>query len=134
MQRTLMLGLATAAATVVAASPADAQRWRGGDWRTVGFTTVQGRGDSDTIRVRGAERFRQLRVCVFNGPIQMRDVDVRFRNGGHQDIGTRQLMRAGTCTRSIDLAGHRRDVTAVRLQYAPLQRGWTRPVVRVQAR
>src|SRR5207237_8412336 len=133
MTRTLVLALATAAATVVAASPADAQRWRGGDWRTVGFTTVQGR-DNDTIRVRGTERYRQLRVCVFNGPIQMRDVDVRFRNGGHQDIATRDLMRAGTCTRNIDLSGNRRHVTAVRLQYAPLQRGWTRPVVRVQAR
>jgi len=133
MTRTLMLGLITAAATIVAASPADAQRWRGGDWRTVGFTTVQGR-DNDTIRVRGTERFRQLRVCVFNGPIQMRDVDVRFRNGGHQDIATRDLMRAGTCTRNIDLSGNRRDVTAVRLKYAPLQRGWVRPVVRVQVR
>ena len=133
MTRTLMLGLATAAAAIVVASPAHAERWRGGDWRTVGFTTVQGR-DNDTIRVRGTERYRQLRVCVFNGPIQMRDVDVRFRNGGHQDIATRDLMRAGTCTRNIDLSGNRRDVTAVRLQYAPLQRGWTRPVVRVQAR
>ena len=133
MKRTLILGLATAAATVIAASPADAQRGRGSPWRTVGFTSVQGR-DNDTIRVRGAERYRQLRVCVFNGPIQMRDVEVRFRNGGSQDIGTRQLMRAGTCTRNIRLAGNRRDVTAVRLQYAPLQRGWTRPVVRVQVR
>jgi hypothetical protein len=79
-------------------------------------------------------RYRQLRVCVFNGPIQMRDVDVRFRNGGHQDIGTRSLMRAGTCTRNLDLRGNFRDVTAVRLKYAPLARGWIRPVVRVQAR
>ena len=133
MKRTLMLGLATAAATVAAASPADAQRWSNGNWRTVGFTTVQGR-DNDTIRVRGTERYRQLRVCVFNGPIQMRDVDVRFRNGGHQDIATRDLMRAGTCTRNIDLSGNRRDVTAVRLKYAPLARGWVRPTVRVQVR
>nr|NUR38000.1 hypothetical protein [Sphingomonas sp.] len=133
MKRTLMLGLATAAVTIVAVSPANAQRWRGGDWRTVGFTTVQGH-DSDTIRVRGAERFRQLRVCVFNGPIQMRDIDVRFRNGGTQDLPTRDLMRAGTCTRNIDLAGNRRNVEAVRLRYAPLQRGWVHPVVRVQVR
>jgi hypothetical protein len=64
----------------------------------------------------------------------MRDVDVRFRNGGHQDIGTRQLMRAGTCTRKLDLRGARHDVTRVRLKYTPLARGWVRPVVRVQAR
>jgi hypothetical protein len=75
-----------------------------------------------------------MRVCVFNGPIQMRDLDVRYRNGGRQDIGVRQLMRAGTCTRNIDLAGRRRDVTSVRLKYAPLARGWVRPLVRVQVR
>ena len=82
----------------------------------------------------GTARYRQLRVCVFNGPIQMRDLDVRYRNGGRQDIPVRDMMRAGTCTRNIDLAGNRRDVTAVRLKYAPLSRGWARPVVRVQVR
>ena len=91
-------------------------------------------GVSDNIRVRGTARYRQLRVCVYGGPIQMRDVDVRFRNGGHQDIGTRQLMRAGTCTRSLDLRGARRDVTQVRLKYSPLARGWVRPLIRVQVR
>jgi hypothetical protein len=75
-----------------------------------------------------------MRVCVYGGPIEMRDVDVWFRNGGHQDIGTRSLMRAGTCTRNLDLRGHRRDVYQVRLKYMPLRRGWIRPVVRVQAR
>ena len=84
---------------------------------------VQGR-DADTVRVPGTARYRQMRVCVSGGPIRMRDVDVRFRNGGHQDIGTRQLMRAGTCTRTLDLRGSRRDVTAVRLKYTPLARGW----------
>ena len=75
-----------------------------------------------------------MRVCVFGGPIEMRDIDVRFRNGGHQDIGTRALMRAGTCTRNLDLRGARRDVTQIRLRYSPLARHWVRPVVRVQVR
>jgi hypothetical protein len=134
MKETLLLAAATAATALTAAAPVAAQRWNAnGPWRTVGFTTVQGR-DNDTIRLPGTARYRQLRVCVFNGPIQMRDVDVRFRNGGHQDIGTRSLMRAGTCTRNLELRGNFRDVTAVRLKYAPLARGWVRPVVRVQAR
>jgi len=64
----------------------------------------------------------------------MRDVDVRFRNGGQQDIGTRQLMRAGTCTRNLDLRGARRDVSEIRLKYQPLARGWVRPTIRVQVR
>ena len=132
MKRMIILA-ATAAATIVATTPADAQRWRANAWRTIGYTTVGGR-DNDTIRLRGTERYRQLRVCVFGGPIHMRDVDVRFRNGGHQDIGTRSLMRASSCTRNLDLRGYARDVTQVRLKYTPLARGWVRPVVRVQAR
>ena len=133
MTRTFILAASAAVATTLGtAVPADAQRYNS-SWRTVGSTRVQGR-DTDTIRVPGTARYHQMRVCVSGGPIQMRDVDVRFRNGGHQDIGTRQLMRAGTCTRNVDLRGNRRDVTAVRLSYAPLARGWIRPTVRVQVR
>lgn len=131
MKRMLILGAATVGALAIAA-PADAQRWDR-QWRTIGFTQVQGR-DTDTIRVPGTARYRQMRVCVFNGPIHMRDLDVRYRNGGRQDIGVRSFMRAGTCTRNIDLRGNYRDVRAVRLKYEPLARGWVRPVVRVQVR
>ena len=131
MKRTMILAAATAALTATAATPAAAHRWN--NWRTIAFTTVNGR-DNDVIRVPGNARYRQMRVCVYGGPINMRDVDVRFRNGGHQDIGTRSLMRAGTCTRNLDLRGRFRDVTQVRLKYAPLARGWVRPVARVQVR
>ena len=130
-RKMMLLTLATAGVAATTAVPAVAQRNH--NWRTVAFTTVRGH-DSDTIRVPGTARYRQMRVCVFNGPIEMRDVDVRFRNGGHQDIGTRELMRAGTCTRNVDLRGRYRDVTKVRLKYTPLARGWVRPVVRVQVR
>jgi hypothetical protein len=136
MKRTIILGLSAAALGTLATMPADAQRWHNNwraAWRTIAYTQVNGR-DRDTIRVHGTARYRQLRVCVFGGPIEMRDVDVGFRNGGHQDIGTRSLMRAGTCTRNLDLRGNRRDVSYVRLRYMPLRRGWVPPVVRVQVR
>jgi hypothetical protein len=133
MTRTLILGLAAGAATIAASAPADAQYRRHNNWRTVAWTTINGR-DSDTIRVAGTARYRQMRVCVYGGPIRMQDVDVRFRNGGHQDLGTRQYMRAGTCTRNLDLKGNRRDVTAVRLRFSPLSRGWVHPVARLQVR
>jgi hypothetical protein len=123
---------AGAAVLATLATPVAAQRWRH-NWRTIAYTQVNGR-DSDIIRLPGTARYRQLRLCVFNGTIDMRDVDVRFRNGGHQDIATRPLMRSGTCTRNLDLRGNRRDVSTVRLRYVPLRRGWTPPVVRVQVR
>jgi hypothetical protein len=131
MTRTIILAAAAAAMAMTSAAPASAQYQR--NWRTIAYKTVNGR-DTDNIPVRGAARYRQLRVCVYGGPIHMRDVDVWFRNGRHQDIGTRKLMRAGTCTRALDLRGYYRDVTRVRLKYAPLARGWVRPLVRVQVR
>jgi hypothetical protein len=130
-----MMLFAAGAATVAAfaATPADAQHWRGGGWRTVAYTQVNGR-DTDTLRLPGTARYRQMRLCVYGAPLAMRDLDVRYANGGHQDVRVRMRMRAGTCTRNIDLAGFRRDVRFIRMQYAPLRRGWARPTVRVQVR
>ena len=140
MKKVMLLAAAAAVTAGAVPSPADAQRsnrWHQNrwnqQWRTIGYTQVNGR-DNDTIRVPGTARYRQMRVCVFNGPIRMRDIDVRFRNGGTQNVAVRNLMRAGTCTRNVDLRGNRRDVTAVRLKYTPLARSWVRPVVRVQVR
>jgi hypothetical protein len=132
MNRNMILAIAAASATVATAAPAEAQR-SNANWRTIAYAQVDGR-DADTIRVPGTARYRQMRVCVFNGPINMRDLDIRYRNGAHQDVSVRQLMRAGTCTRVLDLAGNRRDVRSVRVKYAPLSRGWVRPLVRVQVR
>jgi hypothetical protein len=132
MKRLIILATAAAAATLIGAAPADAQRWHG-NWRTVGFKTVNGR-DTDTIHLPGTARYRQMRLCVYGGPIEMRDLDVRYRNGGHQDIAVRAMIRGGSCTRNIDLAGNRRDVTLIRMKYAPLARGWAHPTVRVQVR
>ena len=133
MKRTLILALATGAAAIAATVPAVAQPWHNNNWRTLAYTTVSGR-DTDKIRVPGSARYHQLRLCVFSAPLTMRDFDVRYRNGGHQDVAVRQTIRPGTCTRNIDLAGNRRDVTDVRLKYSAIRRGWTRPIVRVQAR
>ncbi|HET7606736.1 MAG TPA: hypothetical protein VFK28_11790 [Sphingomicrobium sp.] len=131
MRRTMIFATTAVTAAVLGTAPAEAQRWN--NWRTIAYQTVNGR-DTDNIRVRGTARYRQLRVCVYGGPIHMRDVDVWFRNGRRQDIGTRRLMRPGTCTRNLDLRGYYRDVTRVRLKYAPLARGWVRPLIRVQVR
>jgi hypothetical protein len=133
MKRTLILAAATAAATVVAAAPADAQRWNDRGWRTVGYTRVDGR-DSDRINLPGMTRQREIRLCAINQPLHLRDFDIRFANGGRQDVNTRAVLRAGTCTRAVDLRGNRRDIASVRLRYEPILRSSLRPVVRVQVR
>jgi len=133
MKRTLILAAATAAATVAAAAPADAQRWNDRGWRTVGYTRVDGR-DSDTINLPGFTRQREIRLCAINQPLNLRDFDVRFANGRSQDVNTRAVLRAGSCTRAVDLRGNSRDIASVRLRYEPIRHSWQRPVVRVQVR
>ncbi|MFL6729557.1 MAG: hypothetical protein ACJ8E3_03010 [Sphingomicrobium sp.] len=135
MKPTLVLAAAGAAATLVAVTPAGAQfgRWTDRGWRTVAYTRVDGR-DTDTIRLRGHVRERAIRVCAINQPFNLRDFDIRFANGGHQDVNTRAVLRAGTCTRAVDLRGNRRDIASVRLKYAPISRAVLRPYVRVQVR
>jgi len=135
MKRTLILAAATAAATFVAAAPAEAQQWRWNErgWRTIGFTTVDGR-DSDTINLPGFTRQRAIRLCAINQPLRLRDFDIRFANGGRQDVNTRAILPAGRCTRAVDLRGNRRDIQSVRLRYDAITRSALRPVVRVQVR
>jgi hypothetical protein len=135
MTRTLILAATAGAFALAAAAPASAQPWR---WsarcgRTVAYETVDG-CDSDTIRLRGHVRERKIRLCAMNQPLRLRDVDIRFENGGHQDARTRAVLPAGRCTRAIDLRGRSRDIASVRLRYEPILRRWQRPVVRVQVR
>ena len=135
MKRTLILGLATAAATLVAVAPASAQQWRWNDrgWRTIANTRVDGR-DNDIINLPGVTRQRSIRLCAMNAPLRLRDFDIRFANGGRQDVNTRSVLAPGRCTPAVDLRGNRRDIAAVRLRYDQLARRANRPVVRVQVR
>jgi hypothetical protein len=134
MRRVFILA-ATVAVTVAAAGPAVAQQWRWNDsgWRTIGYTRVDGR-DSDRIKLPGVTRQRAIRLCAMNQPLRLRDFDVFFANGGHQDVNARAVLPPGRCTRAVDLRGNRRDIASVRLRYEPITRSWQRPVVRVQVR
>lgn len=135
MKRLLILAAATAASTITAIAPANAQNWRWDDrgWRTVGQTRVDGR-DRDAVYLPGFTRQREIRLCAMKQPLRLRDFDVRFANGRRQDVSTRAVLRPGTCTRAVDLRGNRRDIASVRLRYEPIRRSWERPTVRVQVR
>lgn len=130
MNRILIAAIAGTAVAAVSV-PAVAQ-YRG--WQTIAYKTVNRGTDVDRINVRGDRRYREVRLCAFNAPIHMRDFDIRFENNQRQDVRVRERIRAGTCTRNIDLTGNRRDIEWIRLKYSPIARNYTRPVVRVQVR
>ena len=135
MNKRLILAAVTLATSLAAATPAAAQqgRWNEGNWRTIGTARVDGR-DTATVQLPGVTRQREVRVCALNAPLRLRDFDIRFANGGRQDVNTRAVLDAGTCTRAVDLRGNRRDVTAVRLRYEPVALRANRPLVRIQVR
>ena len=59
----------------------------------------------------GPRAFDRIKLCVYRNPVHFYDLDVRFRNGGHQDVSIRQRINPGECTRAIDLNGDDRNIT-----------------------
>jgi len=141
----LTFGLATPALAAPGGGygpqPAAYHGHRQAAWELIGSQSVSLRKERDTIFARGNDRHRQIMICVYRAPVRMFDVDVRFKNGGHQDANVRQTFRAGTCTRAIDLKGNRRDIKTVSMAYKTIPgfkfgpRGFGQTaVVRVYAR
>jgi hypothetical protein len=133
LKRSIILSAATVATTMTAAAPVEAQRWNDRGWRTIAVKRVDGR-DTDNIYLPGFTRQRAVRVCAMNAPLHLRDFQIRFANGGRQDVATRAIIAPNTCTRAIDLRGNRRDIERIRLRYEPILRIPLRPTVRVQVR
>jgi hypothetical protein len=92
------------------ATPADA-------WSVVGVREVRDRTERDTIVLQGPRRFDRIKLCVYRNPVHFIDLDVRFANGGHQDVSVRQRINAGECTRAINLEGNDRNITSVSMVY-----------------
>ena len=120
--------LALGVADVAGAQPFDL------GWREIGVRAVRAGTDTDWIPTPGALRFRQLRLCAENAPINIIDVDVHFANGGHQDFNFANFLGAGGCTRALNLEGRRRDIARIRITYERIARAPVTPVVRVSAR
>ena len=98
-------------------SPVAYPNFRHAQWELIGTRDVSFRADRDTIFARGNDRYRQVMVCVYRQPVRVLDLDVRFANGGHQDLSVRNVIGAGQCTRAIDLNGQRRDIRSVSIAY-----------------
>jgi len=99
-----------ALALMACASPASA-------WDVIGVREVRDRTDRDVIVVEGPRQFERIKLCVYRNPVHFIDVDVHYRNGGHQDVSVRQRINPGQCTRAIDLNGDDRNITRVSLLY-----------------
>lgn len=86
-------------------------------WDLVGTRDVRDRTERDTIVLEGPRQFERIRLCVYRQPVHFVDLDVRFANGGRQDVSVRQRINPGECTRAIDLNGDDRNITSVSMVY-----------------
>jgi hypothetical protein len=109
--KALLAASIVALAACATATPAAAE------WRVIGVRDVRDRTERDTIVVEGPRQFERIKLCVFRNPVHFLDVDVRFANGGHQDVSVRQRVNPGQCTRAIDLNGDDRNITTVSMVY-----------------
>jgi hypothetical protein len=114
--KTVLFALAAASATALCAGPAAA-------WDQIATREVRERMETDVVSLPGGREFRRLKVCVYRNPVHFRDMDVRFRNGGRQDVSLRSRINAGGCTRVIDLEGGSRDVQTITMRYEETSRG-----------
>lgn len=108
--KALMLGAFMAVAA--GATPTTAAAWT-----QLGVREVRDRTERDTIAVQGRRQFERIKLCVYRNPVHFIDLDVRYRNGGHQDVSVRQRINPGECTRAIDLNGDDRDIVSVSMLY-----------------
>lgn len=86
-------------------------------WTQIGVREVRDRTDRDTIVVEGPRRFERIKLCVYRNPVHFIDVDVFYRNGGHQDVSVRSRINPGECTRAIELNGDDRNIGRVSMLY-----------------
>ena len=132
----LKLVLAGALLTLGLAAPASAAPFPGWQpWDLLGTRAVSRNAERDVVPAYGHRQYRQIKICAYQRPIRFYDLDVSYRNGGHQDLRVRAVINPGQCTRAIDLRGNRRDIRFVTMAYETL--GWfrgSRAFVRVYAR
>jgi hypothetical protein len=102
--------VAVVLATAACATPAAA-------WTQIGVREVRDHTDRDTISLPGNRQFDRIKLCVYRNPVHFYDLDIRYQNGGHQDVSVRQRINAGQCTRVIDLNGDDRNITTISMLY-----------------
>jgi hypothetical protein len=90
-----------------------------GDWVELGCKQVSLIGrDRDTIPVGRREgRFAAIRLQVRGADVEIRDLRVVYANGDPDDIPVRNLIRADSRTRPLDLRGRERSIDQVELVY-----------------
>ena len=87
-------------ALLISAVPAFAQE---PGWELIGERTVDGLAERDVIDARPIVYATHLRLCVDREALNVRDVEVFYRNGNQQSLPIGLVVPAGGCTPDVEL-------------------------------
>jgi len=112
----------------------DRDDWRPQKWVQVGYQQVDHRSPRRvTFNNRADGRFRQIRLTVNRGDLEVYDLSVRLANGRVYTPNFNQTFDSKTRTRVIDLPGTTRSIDQVRFMCRAVNRN-QRPVITIFAR
>lgn len=101
-----------------------------GAWKFIADKNVGWGVDHDVIHTGNIrDDFRQLKLRVTEGPLKMYDMKIHFDNGDVQDVQIRKILRKGTESRIIDLAGGLRHIAKIEFWYET--KGYSRGRARI---
>ena len=101
----------------------DGGRGGGGGWQQIATTEADFRNDRDTINIpRGEGQYRQLRLVVSGGDLEMRDMTIHFANGETYRPNIRHAFSNEGPPLLIDLPGNVRSVTRIEYNYRSTNR------------
>ncbi len=116
-------------------APAPAPTPGADGWEPLGTRTVDFRVNHDVIGARGQGKFRQVRLVVEGGDLEMFDVVITFANGEKWSPATRLRFDQHTRSRVIDLPGAARTINRIAFYYRSIAGGRQgRAVVQAQGR
>jgi hypothetical protein len=105
------------------------------EWELLGQREVDFKADRDTISVGQSKgRFRQLRLSVRGGSIEMHDMVVTFGNDQKFSPDLRHQFNEKSTSRIIDLPGERRNIRRIDFRYRSMKRREGKATVAVYGR
>ncbi len=89
-----------------------------GDWEKIGQQKVDYKVERDVFNINSKRgKFTKLQIKVKGGDVNFRDMKVYFGNGNVQDVSLRNVIKAGSESRVIDLDGNERNITKIEFVY-----------------
>ncbi len=112
-------------ASIVPLASAEAQRgrddWRPdnrNEWELLGSAQIGTRLERDVIEVGRREgRFRSIAFTVGGGDVQIEELKIIYANGEADQLRVREVLKAGTRSRPIDLPGRGQFIQRIEVAY-----------------